>query len=907
MNQRVRFVLAATCAAAVSSASAARANGRYPAADLLVFDPDDRDHLLVRTTFGLLESYDRGQSFSYVCEQALELSEGEDPMLAIAEGSIRVAATHSGLFTSHDGCDYSELPALRDAFIADLALDWGEPRRLLSLVVERHEDNTFTSRLMASDDSGGAFENVGEPLPADVLPLSLDVSPVDPGRVYVSIRLGFDDMYRSAVLHSRDGGRSFERTTLPGTENGRLAFIGAVHPSDADRLYVRVNSTPNTLLLTSDDGARSFNEIFAGTGKLLGFAIAPDGASIAFGGPLDGIVLAAADGAGAMRRSDVAPTCLAWRDDGLYACVDAATGASLGRLSHDASEFAPLLRFAELEGPTACAAGTFVGSVCPSAWQALVPRLAEAGAAGEGAGGAGLAGAASDGGAIEARARLRPAGGCSCVMPRHETGLGAWFSVPLILYVGARSRRRACARAAHRSVTLCRSTTRGYRSRVTVTRSFVFGFCSIVLVAGCGSSKDPFSNVGKGTAGTSAGTSGASSNGASGGSAGSGGGSAGASGAGAGAGATAGSGNLAGEGGSTGAAGSGNAAGSGGEPTAGSGGNAGSAGDASGGASGSGAAGSAGSAGAIPSDPPPGEYGDRATLPELNSEMAVAEAAGKIYVLGGYPSSREYQATVQVYDPATDTWDLAPPLPVPIHHPVAAGVGGKLYSLGGQTDGGDIARTLVYDPATNGPWEDLAQMPTARGAGAAAVIDDKIYVVGGRPPAGNAFEVYDVSEDAWTELEPLPDDFPERNHLAAAAIHGKIYVAGGRYGGGSFSDPMTDSLDIFDPATGEWSLGAPMLRPRGGVNGVLAYGCFHVWGGEGPNTGEPNDVFPDHDVYDPVADEWMELPDLPTPIHGVTGAVFLGGLIYMPGGGTSQGGSSGSNLFQVYHPVTRCE
>jgi hypothetical protein len=442
MKAGARLAAALAFAAIVSVAPEARANGRYPAADLLVFDPDDREHLLVRTTFGLLESYDRGQSFSYVCEQALELSEGEDPMLAIAAGSVRVAATYSGLFASRDGCDYAELSALRDAFIADLALDWGDPRRLLALVVERHEDNGFTSRLMASEDSGLTFERVGDPLPADMLPLSLDVSPVDPARVYVSVRLGFDDAYQSAVLRSRDAGRSFERSVLSGTENGRLAFIGGVHPNDVDRLYVRVNSSPNTRLLTSGDGAQSFSEIFAGTGKLLGFAIAPDGESVAFGGPLDGIVMAAADGAGSMRRSDVAPTCLAWRDDGLYACVDDATGASLVRMSHDTSVVEPLLRFDELTGPSACGADTFVGSVCLSAWDELVPRLAEGGAGGE------AAGARSDGGSNAHGSRLRLAGGCAFQAVRRETTFAVSFGLALIVGLRARVRRRLRAKAA---------------------------------------------------------------------------------------------------------------------------------------------------------------------------------------------------------------------------------------------------------------------------------------------------------------------------------------------------------------------------------------------------------------------------------------------------------------------------
>jgi N-acetylneuraminic acid mutarotase len=153
----------------------------------------------------------------------------------------------------------------------------------------------------------------------------------------------------------------------------------------------------------------------------------------------------------------------------------------------------------------------------------------------------------------------------------------------------------------------------------------------------------------------------------------------------------------------------------------------------------------------------------------------------------------------------------------------------------------------------------------------------------------------------------LPQALPNRNHLAATAIGGKLYVAGGRYSGGSFSDPITDALDVFDPETGEWEPAEPMLRARGGVNGVAAYGCFHVWGGEGIATGLPTNVFPDHDVYDPRSDSWIELPDLPTPVHGVTGAAFIDGVIYMPGGGTQQGGSSGSRIFQVYRPDMRCD
>jgi N-acetylneuraminic acid mutarotase len=95
-----------------------------------------------------------------------------------------------------------------------------------------------------------------------------------------------------------------------------------------------------------------------------------------------------------------------------------------------------------------------------------------------------------------------------------------------------------------------------------------------------------------------------------------------------------------------------------------------------------------------------------------------------------------------------------------------------------------------------------------------------------------------------------------------------------------------------------------MPKPRGGLNGVAAHGCIHVFGGEGAAA------FPgmhaDHDVYNPVTDTWTSLAPMPTAIHGVTGLAFLNGLIYLPGGGTALGGNSGSLIHQVYRPAMVC-
>jgi len=300
-----------------------------------------------------------------------------------------------------------------------------------------------------------------------------------------------------------------------------------------------------------------------------------------------------------------------------------------------------------------------------------------------------------------------------------------------------------------------------------------------------------------------------------------------------------------------------------------------------------------------------GQWGERARLIEANSEMAVAEVDGKILVLGGYPSSRETKSTVQRYDPGGDRWELTTPMPVGLNHNMAATVNGKLYMIGGQlTDAGAgnfSDRVFEFDPSTR-QWRERARMPAARGAGVAVVADSKIYVAGGRPPRGSDFAVYDPQADTWRTLPDMPT---ARNHLAGAELDGKVYIVGGRFEAG-FQSPQSAVVEVFDPATNSWSTRAPMPKARGGINGVAANGCLHVFGGEG-NASAVNGLHFDHDAYNPVLNTWTSLAPMPVPVHGVTGAVFLNGLIYLPGGGTSQGGSSGGLQHQVYRPDMICK
>ncbi|MFN8556518.1 MAG: hypothetical protein U0531_03915 [Dehalococcoidia bacterium] len=55
-----------------------------------------------------------------------------------------------------------------------------------------------------------------------------------------------------------------------------------------------------------------------------------------------------------------------------------------------------------------------------------------------------------------------------------------------------------------------------------------------------------------------------------------------------------------------------------------------------------------------------GPWGTAAPLLQPRSEIAVVEVDGRIYVIGGYPQGRIPSNVVQVYDTATESWQVGP-------------------------------------------------------------------------------------------------------------------------------------------------------------------------------------------------------------------------------------------------------
>ena len=131
-----------------------------------------------------------------------------------------------------------------------------------------------------------------------------------------------------------------------------------------------------------------------------------------------------------------------------------------------------------------------------------------------------------------------------------------------------------------------------------------------------------------------------------------------------------------------------------------------------------------------------------------------------------------------------------------------------------------------------------------------------------------------------------------RDHLAAVAVGGRVWALGGR---ASFFGTQYANVEIYDPATDSWRVGAPLPVGRGGIAAVAIGDRVYVFGGEAPLR-----IFNANEMYEPAGNRWIAKAPLPTPRHGI-GAVVVNGRIYVPGGATSPGYAR-TDVHEVYTP-----
>jgi N-acetylneuraminic acid mutarotase len=155
-------------------------------------------------------------------------------------------------------------------------------------------------------------------------------------------------------------------------------------------------------------------------------------------------------------------------------------------------------------------------------------------------------------------------------------------------------------------------------------------------------------------------------------------------------------------------------------------------------------------------------------------------------------------------------------------------------------------------------------------------------------PAGKVPLVASVLDGPTVTVEKIAPMSVAHNSGGAVVWNGKYFIWAGT--GEPSGHPL--SLEIYNPATGEWKRGADCPSGRNGMGEFELGGKLYSVGGEGPGYGSfSSSVF----RYDPETDRWETLHDFPVRAWDVLCVAFEG-KAYAFGGRRGYGGTCGDTF-----------
>jgi N-acetylneuraminic acid mutarotase len=271
----------------------------------------------------------------------------------------------------------------------------------------------------------------------------------------------------------------------------------------------------------------------------------------------------------------------------------------------------------------------------------------------------------------------------------------------------------------------------------------------------------------------------------------------------------------------------------------------------------------------------------RAEMPIGRSETPAAALDGQLYVVGGFGAD----TAAHRYDPATDAWSQIADYPLPVNHSGIAVLNERVLVGGGYSADGSSAYNEIhaYDPESD-RWEQVGELPLRIGAFGFAVVDEDLYLVGGAAdylggPPQDGVARWDGAGGSWESLAPLPD---AREHLAVVAQERAIFAIGGR-AHNLDANELGAETTRYDPVADRWDELPPLPAPRSGLSGAAICTGVVVIGGE-----TSTEVFDEVNFLNPDRLEWSAVPPLPVARHGIAVAA-TGETIYAIGGSTEAG------------------
>jgi N-acetylneuraminic acid mutarotase len=270
---------------------------------------------------------------------------------------------------------------------------------------------------------------------------------------------------------------------------------------------------------------------------------------------------------------------------------------------------------------------------------------------------------------------------------------------------------------------------------------------------------------------------------------------------------------------------------------------------------------------------------------------------GDLLVAGGYDGAWAALDTAEIFRAATGHWEPVTNTMSAAHGaPVAVALGaGKVLVVGGNTSGGQPSSAAeIYDAAAN-DFTPASAMGTPRTNLAAAPLPDgRVLVVGGADNSGSvaSAEVYDPATDTWT---PTANDttVPRMGAAVAPISGGRVLVVGG-VRAATPAPQINATADVYDPATNRFTPTATMSVARYGASATaLGDGRVLVAGGGDRVEGAGLHVTNSAELYDPASGSWLPAPAMIGP-RALPGAALLNDGSVLLAGGASRSAFDGS-------------
>lgn len=265
---------------------------------------------------------------------------------------------------------------------------------------------------------------------------------------------------------------------------------------------------------------------------------------------------------------------------------------------------------------------------------------------------------------------------------------------------------------------------------------------------------------------------------------------------------------------------------------------------------------------------------------------------GRLYVIGGRDALGELLGSVEAYDAATNRWTEVESI-APRWLLGAATHAGRLWAIGGSSSD-PLHFTSAVDWVQSFDGERWSAGPKLSGprrdAAVVAGPDSAIRAFGGYSTwaqSGPAWVLPGVDVlvgDTW-QLESAKNAPPPR--WGARAVVGpdaRIYLLGGVRGPWGPIASFMGAVDVYDPATREWTTAAPMLHPRALGGAALGPDGRIYYAGGWEQRGAAKLATREVQAYDPLHNRWSEAPPLPSPRADTQAVTLPDGRIYVVSG-----------------------